>query len=226
MIIESGPFKGLPKNHFRVLYCDVPWAYVTWSGKGKGKSPDNHYRTMSIEEIMALPVRDLCHPEGAIMHFWVIDSHVEIAMKVIDAWGFKYKTVGFYWAKIAKTDTSKFPIGTGFWTRANPEHAFETYLAEDEQEMQRVFLSTWRKPKRVAKDVRRLIFAPRREHSRKPDEIPAEIVRLTHGPYLELFGRQSREGWTVWGNERERFDDPLAFAQAKADLQADMDSVI
>lgn len=210
MLINSGPFKGLVKNGYRTLYVDVPWKYVTWSGKGLGKSPDNHYETMTLDEIKALPVRDLCHSEGTIMHFWVIDSHVEKAMEVIAAWGFKYKTVGFYWAKVSARERDVYPIGTGFWTRANPEHAYECYLAEDEQEMERCFLATWRQPRRVAKDVRRLILAPRREHSRKPDEIPPEIVRLTKGPYLELFGRKSRPGWTVWGKQNTLFDDPLA----------------
>jgi N6-adenosine-specific RNA methylase IME4 len=209
MLIKEGPFAGLRQHHYRALYVDVPWSYVTWSGKGKAKSPDNHYQTMTLDEIKALPVRELCHPEGAIMHFWVIDSHVKLAMEVIEAWGFTYKTVGFYWAKIGKDDPAKFPIGMGFWTRANPEHAFETYLGENEQEVERSFLATWKQPKRVAMDVRRLILAPRREHSRKPDEIPSEIMRLTHGPYLELFGRQSHPGWTVWGNQNTLFDDPL-----------------
>jgi N6-adenosine-specific RNA methylase IME4 len=217
-LITEGPFKGLRKHNYRVLYVDVPWKYVTWSGKGLGKSPDNHYDTMTLDEIKALPVRELLHPEGCLMHFWVIDSHVEIAMEVIKAWGFKYKTVGFYWAKVSAKQRDTYPIGTGFWTRANPEHAFETYSAENDQDMERVFLTTWRKPKRVAKDVRRLILAPRREHSRKPDEIPLEIMRLTHGPYLELFGRQSREGWTVWGKQNQLFDDPLEVAEFEDEI--------
>jgi len=208
MLITSGPFTGLRKAHYRVLYVDVPWQYVTWSGKGKAKSPDNHYQTMTLDEIMAMPIKELCHPEGCIMHFWVIDSHAEIALKVIKAWGFTYKTVGFYWAKTGKTE-STFPIGTGFWTRANPEHAYECYLGETEQEVERSFLATWKQPRRIAKDVRRLVLAPRREHSRKPDKIADDIIRLTDGPYLELFGRQSREGWTVWGNQNTKFDDPL-----------------
>lgn len=208
MLIKSGPFTGLRKAYYRTIYVDVPWKYVTWSGKGLSKSPDNHYQTMTLDEIKALPVRDLCHPEGAIMHFWVIDSHAEIALEVIKAWGFKYKTVGFYWAKTGKSDNT-FPIGTGFWTRANPEHAYECYLGETEQEVERSFLATWRGPKRLAKDVRRLVLAPRREHSRKPDKIADDIRKLTEGPYLELFGRQSRDGWTVWGNQSTLFDDPL-----------------
>ena len=218
MLITEGPFSGLRKNHYRVLYVDIPWQYVTWSGKGKGKSPDNHYQTMTLEQVKALPVRDLCHPDGVLMHFWVIDSHVELALDVIKSWGFTYKTVGFYWVKTGK-DGLTLPIGTGFWTRANPEHAYETYFGEDEQQVERSFLATWRQPKRVAKDVRRLVMAPRREHSRKPDEIPPEIMRLTHGPYLELFGRQSREGWTVWGNQNTLFDDPLERAAMLAEIE-------
>lgn len=208
MLIKSGPFMGLHKAHYRTIYVDVPWKYVTWSGKGLSKSPDNHYQTMTLDEIKALPVRELCHPDGAIMHFWVIDSHAEIALEVIKAWGFKYKTVGFYWAKTGKSEGT-FPIGTGFWTRANPEHAYECYLGETEQECERSFLATWRGPKRIAKDVRRLVVSPRREHSRKPDKIADDIRKLTEGPYLELFGRQSRPGWTVWGNQTTLFDDPL-----------------
>lgn len=206
-LITSGPFKGLRKNFYRTLYVDCPWKYVTWSGKGAAKSPDKHYPTMTLDQLKAMPVRDLCHPQGTIMHFWVIDTHVKQAFEVIEAWGFRYKTVGFYWAKTS-ADGKKFPIGTGHWTRANPEHAFECYWGENEDDMERSFIATWRSPKRRDAGVRRLIFAPRREHSRKPDEIPPEIERLTRGPYLELFGRSPRLGWTVWGNETTKFPDP------------------
>jgi N6-adenosine-specific RNA methylase IME4 len=54
------------------------------------------------------------------------------------------------------------------------------------------------------------MVAPRREHSRKPDETHDRIAALVDGPYLELFGRQSRTGWTVWGNESDKFDDKVA----------------
>jgi N6-adenosine-specific RNA methylase IME4 len=78
----------------------------------------------------------------------------------------------------------------GYWTRSNSEVAL---------------LGTRGKPKRTAADVRQAIIEPRREHSRKPDGIHERIERLVAGPYLELFGRQKREGWTVWGNQTDKF---------------------
>jgi N6-adenosine-specific RNA methylase IME4 len=122
---------------------------------------------------------------------------------VIDAWGFAYKTVGFYWVKLNASVGARlsrewpllaerdFFTGLGFWTRANPEPCL---------------LATRGAPKRLAGDVPKLLIAPRREHSRKPDEIYARIERLLPGPYLELFARQSRPGWDGFGDEPQRFD--------------------
>lgn len=211
MLIQDGPFKGLKRNGYRALLVDVPWKFLVRSDKGMDRSPDQHYSTMTLDEIKALPVRDLVHKDGAVLHFWVIDTHVQMAFDVIAAWGFTYKTVGFYWAK-TNADGSFF-TGMGFWTRANPEHAYEAYFGETEEEVERSFLATVGRPKRTGKDVRRLIVAPRREHSRKPDEIHDRIEALTDGPYLELFARQYKPGWTVWGNEDSKFGgDPEAEA--------------
>lgn len=211
MLITEGPFTGLRKNGYRAILMDVPWQFLTRSDKGKGRSPDNHYETMTLADIKALPIRDLVHPDGAVLHFWVIDTHVQMALDVIAGYGFTYKTVGFYWAKTNKDGS--FFTGMGFWTRANPEHAYEAYFGETESDVQRSFLATVGKPKRTGKDVPRLIVAPRREHSRKPDEIHERIERLTDGPYLELFARQYREGWSSWGYEADKFGgDPEAEA--------------
>lgn len=78
----------------------------------------------------------------------------------------------------------------GYWTRANTEPCL---------------LATRGRPKRLNADVRQGIIAPRREHSRKPDDIHARIERLVPGPYLELFARTQRPGWTVWGNQTDKF---------------------
>ena len=203
MLIADGVFKGLKRNGYRALLVDVPWSFLVRSDKGKDRSPEKHYSVMTLDEIKALPVRDLVHKDGAVIHFWVIDTHVQMAFDVLAAWGFTYKTVGFYWAKTNKDGS--FFTGMGFWTRANPEHAYEAYFGETEQEVERSFLATVGSPKRTGKDVPRLIVAPRREHSRKPDEIYERIERLTDGPYLELFSRQWRPNWTAWGNEVDRF---------------------
>jgi N6-adenosine-specific RNA methylase IME4 len=81
-------------------------------------------------------------------------------------------------------------MGLGYWTRANTEPCL---------------LATRGKPKRVNADVRQGIIDQPREHSRKPDCVHERIERLVAGPYLELFARQQRPGWTVWGNETDKF---------------------
>jgi N6-adenosine-specific RNA methylase IME4 len=87
-------------------------------------------------------------------------------------------------------DTTPVQVGMGYWTRANSEPCL---------------LATRGKPKRINADVRQGIIEPRREHSRKPDCVPARIERLVEGPYLELFARTQRPGWTVWGNQTDKF---------------------
>lgn len=144
--------------------------------------------------------------EDCVLFLWVTDTHLEQAFEVIKSWGFQYKTVGFYWMKTVKDRNDflrpkDFPIGTGYWTRANPEQCL---------------LATQGSPKRLCKGVRRLvleedseidnwIISPRREHSRKPDEVYDRIETLVPGPYLELFARTKREGWTQLGNELGKF---------------------
>ena len=176
------PLGDLPVYRYNTVYADPPWAYLTWSAKGRGKSPK--YGTLSLDDIKALPVAVRCTAD-AVLVMWVIDTHLEMAFEVVEAWGFKFKTVCFTWAKTS-ADGSKFPIGTGFWTRANPEMAL---------------LATVGHPKRQDKGVPRLIIAPRREHSRKPDEAYERIERLVPGPYLEMFSRNDRPGWDCWGWE-------------------------
>ena len=100
------------------------------------------------------------------------------------------KTVAFYWVK-QNTKSDGFFTGLGYWTRANPEQCL---------------LATRGKPRRVNKDVRKLVVAPRREHSRKPEEVRAQIERLVAGPYLELFARDTKRGWDCWGDQAGLFD--------------------
>jgi N6-adenosine-specific RNA methylase IME4 len=183
-------------SHYKVIYADPPWTFATYSKKGKGRSPEAHYDCMSFDAIKALPVADWAAPDSILL-LWVTDPLLPKGLELLDAWGFTYKTVGFYWAKLNKaasphaySDTDFF-TGMGFWTRANPEQCL---------------LATRGKPKRIAKDVRRLVVAPRREHSRKPDEVYENIERLADGPYLEMFARSSRNGWDSWGNQEELFD--------------------
>lgn len=187
----------IPKsNYYSVIYADPPWAFTTFSETGHGRSAEAHYDCMSLEKLKQLPVANWA-AENCILLMWARDPMLLHALELVTGWSFKYKTVGFYWAKLNKSapemhfNASDFFTGLGYWTRANVEQCL---------------LATRGKPKRRSKDVKRLIIAPRREHSRKPVEIYASIERLADGPYLELFARSNRPGWDSWGTEAGLFD--------------------
>ena len=202
-IIDGGPFTGLKARHYRAILIDWPWLFRTRSDKGDGRSARRHYDCMTQTDMLDLAqdIRELAHRD-AVMFSWTTDTHLADAIELMTACGFRYKTVGFYWAKLNRDD-SKF-TGMGFWTRANPEQVLCSIDAEDAQ----CLLGTRGSPKRDRKDVPKLIEAPRREHSRKPDEIYQRIERLVPGPYLDLFAREHRPNWTAWGHEKSKFDTP------------------
>lgn len=107
---------------------------------------------------------------------------------VIKAWGFEYKTVAFTWVKRNKKSPSWF-WGMGRWTRANGELCL---------------MATKGKPKRISASVSQIIDTPIEAHSKKPDIVRTKIVELLGDlPRLELFAREKKEGWDVWGNEIE-----------------------
>jgi N6-adenosine-specific RNA methylase IME4 len=183
-------------KRYGTIYADPPWYFKNFSAKGEGRNATSHYDCMRLDEICALPVSDLAMEDCALF-LWAIDPMLPQALRVIDAWGFTFKTIGFYWVKLNKSadmenlKLSDFFCGLGYWTRANVEQCL---------------LATRGNPNRVASDVRRLVVEKRREHSRKPEEVYRRIERLTNGPYLELFGRESRPNWDSWGNEPTLFD--------------------
>jgi len=173
---------------YSVIYADPPWSFKTYSDKGKDRSPENHYSTMNFKDICNLPVNNIAN-DNSVLLMWVIDPLLDKAFKVIDAWGFKYKTVGFTWAKTNRKKLGFF-TGLGYWTRGNPEMCL---------------LATKGKPKRISKSVPQLVVEQRREHSRKPDIMYNHIENLLDGPYIELFARTKRKGWDCWGNQTDKF---------------------
>jgi N6-adenosine-specific RNA methylase IME4 len=178
-------------KHYKVIYADPPWTFATYSHKGKGRSPEAYYDCMTIADIKALPVADWA-ADDCVLFLWTTDPLLEKAFEIIRAWGFTYKTVGFYWAKLRKPELfyndASFFTGLGFWTRANPEPCL---------------LATRGNPHRRSANVRKLIVSPRREHSRKPDGAYERIETLCEGPYLEMFARFARPGWDRWGIEAD-----------------------
>ena len=175
-------------KQYGVIYADPPWSFKTYSDKGKDRSPEQHYNVLSLTDISLLPVSNIAKPD-AVLLMWVIDPLLDKAFEVINAWGFKYKTVAFTWAKTNKTKPGFF-TGLGYWTRGNPEMCL---------------LATKGKPKRLSKSVPQLVVEQRREHSRKPDIMYSHIENLLEGPYIELFARTQRPGWDAWGNQVDKF---------------------
>tara|TARA_B100000085_G_scaffold103110_1_gene93772 strand:- start:614 stop:1156 length:543 start_codon:yes stop_codon:yes gene_type:complete len=175
-------------KQYGVIYADPPWSFKTYSDKGKDRSPEQHYNVLSLTDISLLPVSNIAKPD-AVLLMWVIDPLLDKAFEVINAWGFKYKTVAFTWAKTNKTKPGFF-TGLGYWTRGNPEMCL---------------LATKGKPKRLSKSVPQLVVEQRREHSRKPDIMYSHIENLLEGPYIELFARTKRPGWDAWGNQVDKF---------------------
>lgn len=176
---------------YRAIYADPPWRFRTWSETNQAKSPSRHYALMTMDELKKLPVGELAAPDSAIF-MWAVNPMLPHALELMGAWGFKYATVAFTWAKRTPTDGA-WHFGLGYWTRQNTEQCL---------------LGVRGKPKvlKSAGSVRQLIVEPRREHSRKPDRIRTDIERLISGPYLELFARSSAPGWDCWGNQTDRFD--------------------
>lgn len=148
---------------------------------------------MTIQDICDLQVNKIAD-ENCILFLWTTYPMLQEAMRVIEAWGFKYKSIGFQWLKLNPSSRTPF-YGLGWWTRGNTEPCL---------------IAVKGKPKRVAKDVFQLIQEPVSRHSQKPRKVREEIVRLMGDlSRIELFARKepelfnSFEGWDVWGNEVE-----------------------
>jgi N6-adenosine-specific RNA methylase IME4 len=99
------------RQRFRTIQADPPWKFETWSEKGKGRSAERHYPSMSDDDIKALPVAELA-AEDCILFLWTTGPKLPAALDVIKAWGFKYQTIGFNWAKETPTRAKLF-MGIG-----------------------------------------------------------------------------------------------------------------
>jgi N6-adenosine-specific RNA methylase IME4 len=196
--VTEWAFDPLERGKYGAILADPPWGFQCWDGKDKrvaSRGSVTPYSTMDMADIASLPVAELA-AENAVLCMWCVWPTLPEAMNVIEAWGFNHKTCAFLWMKadpyrLFALEEDVY-MGLGYWTRANTEPCL---------------LATRGKPKRLNADVRQGIIAPRREHSRKPDGVHERIERLVAGPYVELFARQTRQGWDSWGNEVGKFSD-------------------
>lgn len=167
---------------YGIIYADPPWAYRNKHCEGSALA---HYNTMCLEDICNLPVKEIA-AQDCVLFLWTTYPMLPEALRVIEAWGFKYKTIGFAWIKQNRKADSLY-MGTGYWTRANSEVCL---------------LAVKGKPKRISASVHSVIVSHIREHSKKPDEARQRIVKLMGDlPRIELFARQKADGWDTWGNE-------------------------
>lgn len=181
-------FNGLQLGAYGTIMADPPWSFRGYTAETTPhRSSSEPYTVTSTEILSKLPVK-LLAARDCCLFMWAISSHLEQSFQLGNAWGFTYKARVFEWFKTTN-DGTRTRMGMGHWSR---------------QESETVLLFTRGSPKRKRKDVRSTIFAPIRQHSRKPDEQYERIEALVDGPYCELFATQYRRGWDGWGNQYPR----------------------
>lgn len=175
---------------FKIIYADPPWEYRQSGSKNNIRGmAKQHYTTMTTDDICKIPVRSVCE-EDAVLFLWATFPNIGEALKVIDAWGFEYKTAAFVWVKKNRRAGTNF-WGMGAYTRANAEVCL-------------LGVSPKTRASQVIKSrsVHQIVEEPIGRHSEKPNEVRQRIVELMGDvPRIELFARHEIEGWDCWGNE-------------------------
>jgi N6-adenosine-specific RNA methylase IME4 len=170
-----GETPPLPPFQYELILADPPW---NLGNNASASSPDQHYPTLTLEEIAGLPVPAAAN---AVLYLWAVNSHLREALEVMAAWGFEYRS-NEVWVKQS--------IGRGKWTRHQHELLLIGRKGRARPAPQGLLLSS-------------VITAERRAHSQKPDLVYERLEHLyPRRSKLELFARgKTRHGWTGWGNE-------------------------
>jgi N6-adenosine-specific RNA methylase IME4 len=176
---------------FGTILADPPWRFANRTGK---MAPEHkrlsRYSTMTLQEIMELPVSQLALPHSHL-YLWIPNALISEGLEVMKRWGFSYKT-NIVWHKIRK-DGGPDGRGVGFYFRNVTE----------------LVLFGTRGNLRTSAPGRKqvnIVISRKREHSRKPDELYPIIEQCSPGPYLELFAREKRPGWAQWGDELQTYE--------------------
>lgn len=188
------------RDKYQIIYADPPWSFKTYSDKGKEKkSADCHYKCMTIDDIYNLPVSNIADKD-CVLFLWVTFPLLQEGLETIKRWGFTYKTCGFNWVKKNKIADTYF-WGLGYWSRSNSEICL---------------IATKGTPTRVSKSVHQVCEtvedyedfpttisdAKIMGHSKKPEAVRNKIVELCGDlPRIELFARETFDGWDCIGNE-------------------------
>lgn len=193
------PFGNLPRRNYACIASDCATKFKAGLSS---RSPQAKYQTMTDEELAALPVGELA-ARDALLFYWDTSARVVAGLHIpiIRAWGFRPTALAFTWFKLRKREPAvpwflpreSMHMGAGLTTRKNTELCV---------------LGRRGSPTRKHFGIREEIFAPVREHSRKPDEFYERAELYCDGPRLELFARQRRPGWDyALSNQIEMFSE-------------------
>jgi len=204
MVIELNPYAKFTKeepdthevssvaeNHapqaFGTIYADPPWRFTNRTGK---MAPEHkrlrRYPTMSLDEIAELPVARIAKPQSHL-YLWVPNALVAEGLEVMRRWGFTYKS-NLIWYKVRK-DGGPDRRGVGFYFRNVTEMCLFGTRGTNVRTRTR------------GRTQPNIILSQKTMHSRKPVEMYEIIEECSFGPFIELFSRTKREGWTMWGNQ-------------------------
>lgn len=178
-------------QQFRTVLADPPWQFQNRTGK---IAPEHRrlsrYSTMTLGDIKALPVAKVCDTT-AHLYLWVPNALLPDGLAVLAAWGFTYKT-NLVWQKVRK-DGGPDGRGVGFYFRNTTELVLFGVRGKNARTLA---------PGRRQVNV---VQTRKREHSRKPDEAYDVIEQCSPGPFLEMFARGARPGWSAWGNQADAY---------------------
>lgn len=186
------PFSALRGQRYGCVLADPPWQFQNRTGK---VAPEHRrlarYGTMDLDDILALPVSSLL-ADTAHLYLWVPNALLPEGLRVMEAWGFQYKS-NIIWHKVRK-DGGPDGRGVGFYFRNTTEIILFGVKGKNAR------------TKAAGRKQVNIIRTQKREHSRKPDELYDIVESCSNGPYLELFARGPRQGWSVWGDQAEEYE--------------------
>lgn len=176
-------------NKYDVVYADPPWDHygspTKWAAAGK------EYPLMKDEEILAFPMKSYLADKG-VLFLWATCPRLDFAITCIESWGLKYRGVGFVWVKTKKDGT---PIGAQGVRPSIVKPLTELVLCASS-------VARGRPMPLGSESVCQTVFAPREEHSKKPNEVRERIELLyPSAAKIELFARETYPDWDAWGNE-------------------------
>lgn len=180
-------------SKYQIIYADPPWHYNSRSNQDndRGYSDLKPYTTLKQNELENLPIKNITNDDAACF-MWVTDSHLKEGIKLIEAWGFKYKTIAFIWIKHYKSGVRC--VNFAPWTLKSAEICI-------------LGIKGRMKQCKITNKIYQVVDALRTTHSRKPAEVRKRIDEMFGDlPRIELFAREKTEGWTSIGDGIDGMD--------------------